>query len=479
MTTLFKVTDAGLVAAATAAKKGIQIVIQTFKLGSGYNYTPSGTESSLKGSVLYEDVITQYTDLADGTLLVTCTVSVQAGPFDFGEVGIFTADGLLFALTAFPQLQTKYSSLGSNVNSTYTFNCHLKLGQSVAVFNLVTQGSSASNTAIEPIKYVSRWSDVLTPSQMLNTNSKQLAVAEVDNKGDYATLIQTDDGVTQGWSIQSNFFAFPSRPAIETVDSGKTFITVSEATWKSMVVGPLENTVAQAAKFSLIVESAGNLFRAANVSLLGTSVKLAFTQAFANEPLLNAGALFRLWVNDSALLKTSAEQDLQNQINDLTVLATSLALQLEEGIPSGMIARWSKTVIPEGWVICDGANGTPDLRDKFVLGAGSAYPLGSNGGNRNAVVVAHTHNVSLTGSTDVGGAHTHTYKTSGLGATGLAGDTGSNLMWGWATTGNPVGTAEGAHSHALSMSGTTNSSGVSGTDANMPPYYALYYIFKV
>ena len=40
-------------------------------------------------------------------------------------------------------------------------------------------------------------------------------------------------------------------------------------------------------------------------------------------------------------------------------------------VPPGLIALWSgsATAIPEGWLLCDGSEGTPDLRDRFVLGA--------------------------------------------------------------------------------------------------------------
>jgi hypothetical protein len=52
--------------------------------------------------------------------------------------------------------------------------------------------------------------------------------------------------------------------------------------------------------------------------------------------------------------------------------------------PRGMILMWSGSVteIPRGWALCDGTNGTPDLRGKFVLGAnaGTGQALGSSGG---------------------------------------------------------------------------------------------------
>ena len=70
------------------------------------------------------------------------------------------------------------------------------------------------------------------------------------------------------------------------------------------------------------------------------------------------------------------------------------------GIPAGLIAIWSgpSLTIPEGWVLCDGNNGTPDLRDKFVIGA-QALNVGFQGG-----ATTHQHANALTTE---GGAHTH------------------------------------------------------------------------
>ena len=55
-----------------------------------------------------------------------------------------------------------------------------------------------------------------------------------------------------------------------------------------------------------------------------------------------------------------------------------------DGLPSGVIVMWSGELdaIPSGWALCDGSNGTPDLRDRFVLGVGAPEYLGSTGGSR-------------------------------------------------------------------------------------------------
>jgi hypothetical protein len=142
------------------------------------------------------------------------------------------------------------------------------------------------------------------------------------------------------------------------------------------------------------------------------------------------------------------------------------------GFPSGGIIIWSgsSASIPSGWLLCDGSNSTPDLRNRFVVGATSTYAVNATGGSADAIVVAHTH----TGTTASNGDHTHdTNQANVNGCYDGASCAGSNVDTG--TGGNRVLTkSAGAHNHSF----TTNSTGSSGTNANLPPYFALCYIMK-
>jgi hypothetical protein len=136
---------------------------------------------------------------------------------------------------------------------------------------------------------------------------------------------------------------------------------------------------------------------------------------------------------------------------------------------TGMIMLWSgsSASIPSGWLLCDGSSSTPDLRNRFVVGAGSTYAVGATGGSADATLVAHTH----TGTVDSNGAHTHLIGQ--VNATGIyesAGGSGPNISSPGTLSTNSAGT----HTHTF----TTNSSGSSATNANLPPYYALCYIMK-
>jgi len=137
---VFVVTQTGLDGATSAAGAGIFLQLTTFKVGTGVGYTPTKSDTALHGTILYSDNITSFSTAADGSLIVNCTIDVNAGPFDFGEVGIYTSTGALFALMALPQLEHKYTALGSNVASTFTFQCYLRLGQAGGIIQIVTGG---------------------------------------------------------------------------------------------------------------------------------------------------------------------------------------------------------------------------------------------------------------------------------------------------------------------------------------------------
>jgi hypothetical protein len=150
---------------------------------------------------------------------------------------------------------------------------------------------------------------------------------------------------------------------------------------------------------------------------------------------------------------------------------------------AGMIMLWSGSSgsIPSGWLLCDGSSSTPDLRNRFVVGATSTYAVGATGGSADAVVVSHTHTFSGTTS---GQSANHQHDSSWgenpvipspfgtSGRTNAAGSSGTdNDNAGWLTNVNTT-------DHTHTFSGNTGTTGSSGTNANLPPYYALCYIMK-
>lgn len=167
----------------------------------------------------------------------------------------------------------------------------------------------------------------------------------------------------------------------------------------------------------------------------------------------------------------------EEQINDLLVNQVGLT-------PIGGIVMYSGQLsnLPANWAICDGSDGTPNLTDRFVLGTNVQSSINNTGGSADAVVVSHTHTQaahSHTGSTS-GGNHDHTETRRPLTSPINQYNGGPfALPDGGTDTQNTGGT--GAHSHTLNVDNSTptiNSSGVSGTNANLPPYVKLAYIMR-
>lgn len=133
----------------------------------------------------------------------------------------------------------------------------------------------------------------------------------------------------------------------------------------------------------------------------------------------------------------------------------------DNGVPSGGIIIWSGSAnsIPSGWRLCDGSGGTPDLRDRFIIGAGNLYERGNTGGSETVVLKTenmprHMHDIS-----SIYGASAAINKTS-------PGSAYRQVLQADPSLGN------------LAKS-TTVASGSDVAHENMPPYYALCYIMKL
>lgn len=161
--------------------------------------------------------------------------------------------------------------------------------------------------------------------------------------------------------------------------------------------------------------------------------------------------------------------------------SADISISTTSAFPSGGIIIWSgsSSAIPSGWYLCNGSNGTPDLRNRFVVGATSTYAVGATGGSTDATLPAHSHTYSGTVSTTslVGEAYT-CGGNSALSSSGIMSNTSTSSRPGgdYASGYQQKTSIDATHNHTFS--GTSSITGSAATNANLPPYYALCYIMK-
>jgi microcystin-dependent protein len=167
-------------------------------------------------------------------------------------------------------------------------------------------------------------------------------------------------------------------------------------------------------------------------------------------------------------------------------------------VPPGGIIMWSGAIndIPVGWALCDGSNGTPDLRDRFIVGAGGSYDVGNTGGASSVTLdISQIPSHSHSGSASSAGSHTHDtspYVNYSSYRYFLGSNSTSTALFNLATSGAREGygyyepdslmgdlridmESSGSHSHSVSI----ESAGGGQSHENRPPYYALAYIMKL
>jgi hypothetical protein len=160
------------------------------------------------------------------------------------------------------------------------------------------------------------------------------------------------------------------------------------------------------------------------------------------------------------------------------ITSVGYAFTAGNGVPKGGIIMWSGEVdqIPAGWALCDGVERTlpdgskitpPNLKDRFVIGAGGGYAVAAAGGN-STINLSHTHIVGM----DAAGNHSHGGHTTAMDQSADSKSTGSNSV------------PSKDHTHTINSDGshvhnTWTGSQLSSTQSILPPYYALAFIIKL
>lgn len=165
---------------------------------------------------------------------------------------------------------------------------------------------------------------------------------------------------------------------------------------------------------------------------------------------------------------------------------TRYSVSSDISVPKGSIIPWygDKANIPDGFALCDGTKGTPDLRNRFIVGAGGAYKLANTGGE----------NTVKLNATQVG-SHYHRFGYHSDNNTGYfltsAGSFVKAPLESWVRAGKWNGSGGGGYNGWDGGNGTNFGKGQNLVTSNAvataaqqphenrPPYYALFYIMKV
>ena len=323
------------------------------------------------------------------------------------------------------------------------------------------------------------------------TNTKVTGIATVailevegqlrDGEGNFGSAGQvlTSDGTDTKWDASSNLPAGSSaKIAITDVSSGTPRLLLSTGSGTQRDVLSNSNLTYDTST-QVITGKISNLSNHDTNDLSEGSSNLYHTTARARSSISASGDL--AYDSSTGVMSFSAPS----------------------AFVQGMIILWygNTSNIPPGFVLCDGNNGTPNLTDRFVVGAGAAYSPGATGGNDSQTLTvsqipSHDHSLSASGTTNSGGGHFHyafrsgnhgqqqnssnmsanNYPGSGSGRGNLYESYNISASGSVSNVGKT--SDHSGHQHGFSLSGSTGTKGGGNSVDIRPKYYALCYIMK-
>ena len=311
--------------------------------------------------------------------------------------------------------------------------------------------------------------DIIVLNQVESPNFGRYLVNDVQDVGDYVQVI-VEHLASLGTVIDGEKIAIQAFPAAAEI-------------WTEPTVG-ITNYVGD------VTISKDNKTMRLDSNVGETGIKSRITTPLQLELNTKDNTLPDITVNDGRVdVRTSL------YVNNVEV-GTAVG-----NVPIGAITLWMGAAAPTNWSICDGTNGTPDMRGLLPVGVSGSYALNSTGGSADAIAVSHNHTAttnttgnhshSLSGTSGGAGTHSHTLSpmaqpqqpmqpSSGAGI-GYLNNSNSTPNRNTGNTGNHThniaGTAATAGNHTHTV--TVATAGDAGTGKNLPPYRAVNYIMRI
>ena len=406
------------------------------KVDTNLTYNPSTNLLSI-GGISFSGTISGGTSVSatnlSGNLTGTIQTASQTNITSVGTLTGLTVDGNLI------------------LDSTSNY-IHIK----GALYDKDGQSGSADQVLVSTGTQVD-WKDATT---LTASNSQRINITESDTNTAFPITFSAAPGQSGGNSLLSDN-QFTYNASSNTVTAG-TF-SGSGASLTSLNASNLQSgTVADA-----------------RIPNLNASKITAGTFDVARIPDLSGAKITSGTVAAARIDNLNASKITAGTIADARLSNSSLFV-------TGMIMMYTGSTAPSGWAICNGQNGTPDLRNRFIVGAGNSYNVGVTGGFDSvslseSQIPSHTHSFSGSSShshgiNDPGHTHTMNFNQGNIissgGAFGLK-DSGTANRINTNTTGISV------NSQSVTISGNTGGTGGGQAHENRPPYYALMFIMKL
>lgn len=215
------------------------------------------------------------------------------------------------------------------------------------------------------------------------------------------TLTALNGVVDQSRSAVLSVSGTPGTTRVLTIPNVTKLYTVRNASDSTVQI-----KTASGVAYSVPAAAQANIFCDGNNVITGRTITDGAQALLSSQTPFNNAALTGVPTAPTAAFGTNTTQ-----------IATTAFVQA--ALPAGVIVMWSGSIasIPAGWALCNGAGGTPDLRDRFIVGAGSSYAVGNTGGANTvtlstANIPSHTHSISGSGTTS-GQSNDHTHGGSG------------------------------------------------------------------